>query len=146
VAVLGVLPPASVLAKENPQARVSGRLWRGSGTSQATAVTSGAVALLLQERPDAAPAQVKAALRRAASPLEGTRDGAGLLRLGPVATEAADDPAYGPGTGDPTGEGSFDANSWSANSWSANSWSANSWSANSWSANSWSANSWSWAS
>jgi serine protease AprX len=144
VGVLGVLPPSSVIAKDNPKARVSGRLWRGSGTSQATAVTSGAVALLLQDRPGASPAQVKAALRRAAQPLDGVRDGAGLLRLGEVATDAADDPAYGPGTGDPTGEGGFDANSWSANSWSANSWSANSWSANSWSANSWSANSWSW--
>lgn len=138
VGVLGVLPPSSVLAREHPQARERGRLWRGSGTSQAAAVTSGAVALLLAEHPGASPAQVKAALRRAASPLDGDRDGAGLLTLGPVAADAADDPAYGPGTGDPTGEGSFDANSWSANSWSANSWSANSWSANSWSANSWS--------
>ncbi len=144
VGVLGVLPPSSVLAQENPKARVSGRLWRGSGTSQAAAVTSGAVALLLQQHPQASPAQVKAALRRAAAPLAGDRDGAGLLRLDAVAGDAADDPAYGPGSGDPTGEGGFDANSWSANSWSANSWSANSWSANSWSANSWSANSWSW--
>jgi len=60
VGVLGVLPPHSVIAKDNPQARAGGRLWRGSGTSQAAAVTSGAVALLLQERP-AAPA---AAARR----------------------------------------------------------------------------------
>lgn len=133
VGVLGVLPPDSVLAKQNPQARADGRLWRGSGTSQAAAVTSGAAALLLQQHPAASPAQVKAALRRAADDLTGERDGAGLLRLARATVEAADDPAYGPGTGDPTGEGSFDANSWSANSWSANSWSANSWSANSWS-------------
>ncbi len=138
VGVLGVLPPSSVLAKANPGARIGGRLWRGSGTSQAAAVTSGAVALLLAEHPSAAPAQVKAALRRAATDLSGERDGAGLLRLGPVASDAVDDPAYGSGAGNPTGEGTFDANSWSANSWSANSWSANSWSANSWSANSWS--------
>lgn len=134
VGVLGVLPPSSVLAKQNPRARAGGRLWRGSGTSQAAAVTSGAVALLLQERPAATPGQLKAALRRAATPLpDGDRDGAGLLRLGPVTSDALDDPAYGPGTGDPTGEGAFNANSWSANSWSAHSWSANSWSANSWS-------------
>lgn len=136
VGVLGVLPPASVIAKANPSARAGGRLWRGSGTSQATAVTSGAVALLLQQHPAAGPAQVKAALRRAASNLTGERDGAGLLTLGPLASEAADDPAYG--TGEQTGEAGFDASAWNANSWSANSWSANSWSANSWSANSWS--------
>lgn len=134
VAVLGVLPSSSVLARQNPQARAAGRLWRGSGTSQATAVTSGAVALLLQSAPSADPAQVKAALRRAADPLAGDRDGAGLLRLGRATDEAADEPALGPATG----EDGFDRATWDANSWSANSWSANSWSANSWSAGSWS--------
>jgi serine protease AprX len=144
VAVLGVLPPSSVLARSHPEARVAGRLWRGSGTSQATAVTSAAAALLLAERPDATPAQVKAALRSAALDLAGSGDGAGLLRLATgELVDGALEPGAGPGGSDPTGEGSFDANSWSANSWSANSWSANSWSANSWSANSWSANSWS---
>ena len=139
VSVLGVLPPGSVLARSHPEARVSGRLWRGSGTSQATAVTSAAAALLLAERPEASPAQVKAALRRAALDVAGSGDGAGLLRL--ASGEHADgalEPGAGPRGSDPTGEGSFDANSWSANSWSANSWSATSWSANSWSANSWS--------
>lgn len=141
VGVLGVLPPGSVIAHENPEARATGSLWRGSGTSQAAAVTSGAAALLLAQSPSATPAQVKAGLRSAASPLAGSRDGAGLLRLaGPG--HPSSEPGTG-GTGDPSGEAGFDANSWSANSWSANSWSANSWSANSWSANSWSANSWS---
>jgi serine protease AprX len=144
VGVLGVLPASSVLARDNPQARAGGRLWRGSGTSQAAAVTSGAVALLLEQAPDSTPAEVKAALRSAARPLPGERDGAGLLQLAaPGTVPGADEPSAGPGGSDPTGEGGFDANSWSANSWSANSWSANSWSANSWSANSWSANSWS---
>ena len=144
VRVLGVLPPASVLARAHPEGAAGGALWRGTGTSQATAVTSGVAALLLAARPDATPAEVKGALRRAARPLDGDRDGAGLLRTAAAVHPASDDPA-GPGPGgDPTGEGGFDANSWSANSWSANSWSANSWSANSWSANSWSANSWSW--
>ena len=144
VSVLGVLPPSSVLARTHPEARVSGRLWRGSGTSQATAVTSAAAALLLAERPDATPGQVKAALRRAAVDLPDSGDGAGLLRLATgELVDGPHEPGAGPGGSDPTGEASFDANSWSANSWSANSWSANSWSANSWSANSWSANSWS---
>ena len=153
VSVLGVLPPDSVVARSNSGSHVRGDLWRGSGTSQATAVTSGVVALLLQDQPDATPAQVKAAVRSAARPLPGTRDGAGLLRLPRGQADRPDDgdgagdrDSNGTGDGDgtsrgadPTGEGGFDANSWSANSWSANSWSANSWSANSWSANSWSA-------
>lgn len=138
VGVLGVLPPTSRIALDNPAAHAGGALWRGNGTSQAAAVTSGAAALLLAEHPGASPAQVKGALRVAAQPLDGERDGAGLLRLADGLADGSD-PSVGSGHGDPTGEGSFDANSWSANSWSANSWSANSWSANSWSANSWSA-------
>jgi serine protease AprX len=144
--VFGVVPADSVVAREHPGSNLVGDLWRGSGTSQATAVTSGAAALLLARYPQATPDQVKASLRTAARPLPDPRAGKGLLRAtrllvsGPDGTDASGN--------DLTGESGFDeltwaANSWSANSWSANSWSANSWSANSWSANSWSANSWS---
>jgi len=143
VSVLGVLPPGSWIARSHPQSRVTGALWRGTGTSQATAVTSGVVALLLQRQPDATPAEVKALLRSSARPLAGGRDGAGLLRLPRGRAEGADDTDLGDGGNDLTGEGSFDASSWSASSWSASSWSASSWSASSWSASSWSASSWS---
>jgi serine protease AprX len=46
-----------------------GRYFRGSGTSQAAAVVSGAAALLLQQRPWLTPDQVKALLTRSAAPL-----------------------------------------------------------------------------
>ena len=136
VSVLGVLPAGSAVARAHTAAHVTGDLWRGSGTSQAAAVTSGAAALHLAAHPDDTPLQAKAALRASTQQLPGQRDGAGLLLL-----DGDPRPAKGSGgrSGDPTGEAGFDANSWSANSWSANSWSANSWSANSWSANSWSA-------
>jgi serine protease AprX len=52
-----------------PIARVGDSLFRGSGTSQATAVVSGAVALLLQKRPSLDPDQVKALLKASAIPL-----------------------------------------------------------------------------
>ena len=48
---------------------VSGTLFRGSGTSQAAAVVSGSVALLLQAYPDLTPEQVKLALTSSADPL-----------------------------------------------------------------------------
>ena len=48
---------------------VGGRFMRGSGTSQAAAVTSGAVALVLQRNPSLTPDEVKARLVVAARPL-----------------------------------------------------------------------------
>jgi serine protease AprX len=145
VSVLGVLPADSAVATQNPSAHAAGALWRGSGTSQSTAIVSGAAALLLQAHPSATPAQVKASLRTAARNLPGSRDGQGLLDPTTKLVSGADGTALD-GSGDLTGEASFDASSWSASSWSASSWSASSWSASSWSASSWSASSWSAAS
>jgi serine protease AprX len=57
------------------------RYLRGSGTSQATAVVSGAVAILLQQRPGLRPDEVKALLTRSADPLmlANPAQGAGVL-------------------------------------------------------------------
>jgi serine protease AprX len=72
----------------HPEGRVvgdtSGRLFRGSGTSQAAAVVSGAVALLLQAYPNLTPDQVKAALVQSASTMLFTSPrlaGAGQLNV-----------------------------------------------------------------
>ncbi len=142
VHVMGVLPADSLIAKANPSAAQRNGLWLGSGTSQATAVTSGTAALLLSKYPNATPAQIKGSLRDAANNVSGSGAGAGLLQSVKKLTSSADGQALD-GRGDLTGEGTFDASSWSASSWSASSWSASSWSASSWSASSWSASSWS---
>jgi serine protease AprX len=60
------------------------RFFRGSGTSQAAAVTSGAVALILQQRPNITPDQVKALLRSTAEKLPlppPEQQGAGLINM-----------------------------------------------------------------
>jgi serine protease AprX len=68
-----------------PEGRISSdveqRYFRGSGTSQATAVVSGAVALLLEQRPGLTPDQVKAVLTRSADPLSAKNpaQGAGVV-------------------------------------------------------------------
>ena len=59
-------------------------LLKGSGTSQAAAVVSGAVALLLERRPDLSPDQVKAIIKSTADPLSGPgpdAQGAGRLNV-----------------------------------------------------------------
>jgi serine protease AprX len=64
--VMGLNVPGSTLANNFPAA-VFGRYLRGSGTSQATAITSGAAADILSAHPDYTPDQVKAALTRSAT-------------------------------------------------------------------------------
>ncbi len=88
--------PGSTIDVANPQGLVagdsSGRLFRGSGTSQAAAVTSGAVALLLQAHPELTPDQVKADLTATAAPVKDASvldAGAGQIDLS-AALSAAD--------------------------------------------------------
>ena len=71
--VVSLRVPNSFVDQTHPEGRVpgdtEGRFFRGSGTSQATAVVSGEVALLLQARPNLTPDQVKSLLRDTADPL-----------------------------------------------------------------------------
>jgi serine protease AprX len=63
---------------------INSRFFRGSGTSQAAAVVSGAVALLLQSHPNARPGQIKAMIDQNASYLplaQQQAQGNGLLSL-----------------------------------------------------------------
>ena len=62
VSVQSLRVPGSYADEHFPEARVSGRLIKGSGTSQATAIVAGAAALFLQRYPTATPDQVKHAL------------------------------------------------------------------------------------
>lgn len=151
--VLGVLPADSAVAKANPQGWARAGLFKGSGTSEATAITSGVVAAYLSVHPDADPLAVKAAVRTDARAMRDARAGAGLVQM--TSSTVGDSPSA-------AGEASFDSASWNANAWTgvpgwqaqlesmwsgaawtAATWSAATWSAATWSASSWSAVSWS---
>ena len=69
VSILGLRAPGSYIDTEHPGSVVAERYLRGSGTSQAAAVVSGAVALLLDARPTLTPDAAKAVLRASATTL-----------------------------------------------------------------------------
>jgi serine protease AprX len=141
VGVLSLLPADSLLAVQNPAARQPNGLYRGSGTSQATAVTAGVAAMFLQEHPGASPAEVKASLRSAAKRVRGVGAGEGLVRT----TSRLVDPGKLTGSHNGTGEESLDTDAWGSNSWLDGAWvepNAQAWRAQRWHGDGWLAQSW----
>ncbi len=88
--IMSLRDPGSYADVNHPESRsADGRRFVGSGSSQAAAVVSGAVAVLLEARPNLTPNQVKNVLMRSATPLSAARancDGAGLLNVAEAAS------------------------------------------------------------
>jgi serine protease AprX len=170
--VVSLRNAGSYLDATYPAARIGERLFRGSGTSQAAAVVSGAAALLIQQRPTATPDEIKALLTGSAAPIPGAtaaQQGAGLVDLAKAkdtATPVGAKQTFALSTGigslelsrgsvhvtvngravsgevDVRGK-SFDVRNWAAGLKSGANWSGMSWSGMSWSGMSWSGMSWS---
>ncbi|MCA1832084.1 MAG: S8 family serine peptidase [Actinomycetota bacterium] len=156
--------PGSTIDSANPGSRVEGAYFKGSGTSMAAAVTAGAAALLLSQRPELSPDQVKAVLMGSANAIPaGDVDtvGAGVVNAADAMTTSA--PTNLPPVPDRPGNASsfpwlqgrnFDwfgdagigyrwlAREWNAREWAARSWDARSWDAREWAAREWGARSW----
>jgi serine protease AprX len=139
----------------------SGRFFRGSGTSQATAFVAGEAALLLQKRPGLTPAQVKELLRSTARPLLLAHPAMGFGETDPVRAlswptplltprypkssgsgllEASRGGAHvlDPRTGTPlTGEVDVLGGAWNGTAWASRSGSASSWTGGSWNGTTW---------
>jgi serine protease AprX len=82
VSVLSLRDNGSSIDAANPSARVGDTLFRGSGTSQAAAVVSASVALLLQAKPSATPNQIKDWLVKSATNVpNGTAAALGLKQI-----------------------------------------------------------------
>jgi serine protease AprX len=107
--VVSLRSPNSYLDATYPGGRTGERFFRGTGTSQSAAVVSGAAALLLEQRPELTPDQVKALLTGTARKLpssEAKAQGNGLIDL--AAASAAVTPAAVQVWERATGTGSLD--------------------------------------
>jgi serine protease AprX len=165
--------PGSFLDENHQNAVVDDRFFKGSGTSQASAVVSGAVALLLQQRPYMTPDQVKALLMDTASPAKGPAEckGSGMLDLHKAiltpsisAANSAQNATAGTGTGTIQGARSsvalggsdhplvgeidifgnvWDPAAWAPSAAAGSAWDDGDWNGTSWSGTSWSGTSWS---
>ena len=169
--IVSLRDTGSVIDTEYPKAVVNTRYFKGSGTSQATAVTSGAVALLLQAHPTWTPDQVKAAVTTTAVPLPqaSVQDrGAGLLNLvgantavltassqpftrssGLGSLESARGTAHvGVNGVDLTGEKDIFGHAWTPSTWNSASaagtaWTGGTWNGSVWAGSCWCGTSWS---
>ena len=164
--IVSLRDPGSVVDTEYPKAEVGTRFFKGSGTSQATAVVSGAAALLLQQRPWLTPDQVKALLTGTASAMPGASPqlrGAGLVNVAaasvaPVLGPATQTWPSATGTGslesargsihvsdggvDLTGERDIFGQPWNAAAWSTASRNDDAWSGGTWNDSVWSGTCW----
>jgi serine protease AprX len=168
--VLGLRDPNSAVDLAYPSAEVGSRFFRGSGTSQAAAVTSGAVALLLQRYPSLTPDAVKRQLMNTATAFStsSTFRGNGLLNVRAAEVAPANSATqskidYGIGTGsldaargdtrvsDGTsvlaGEKDIFGRPWVPSTWSAltskgTPWNGGTWNGGPWSGNGWTGVSW----
>src|SRR4051812_374140 len=107
--VVSLRVPNGQLDAAYPGARTGERFFRGSGTSQAAAVVSGGAALLLQQRPNLKPDQVKALLTGSARQLpaaDAVAQGNGLIDL--AAAKAAPTPSGSQTWERSTGSGSLE--------------------------------------
>ncbi len=109
----GLRVPNGYLDVKYPEGRINDRYFRGSGTSQATAITAGAAALILQKFPSATPEDVKKLLAYTAVTIpsgDPQAQGAGAINLTLAATKTpADYAAVNQTYPTATGTGSLEA-------------------------------------
>jgi serine protease AprX len=168
----GLRVPGSYVDAHHPEGIIDDRFFRGSGTSQAAAVASGAVALVLQKYPNLTPDGVKRFFANNAVKLGGfdsQAQGAGEIRLGTMLT-AKPDTGYQQKFTAATGTGTIDgargqdrvtrdgvalqgeqdifgkplsASSLATLEASGSSWSGGTWNGSTWSGSTWSGSTWS---
>jgi serine protease AprX len=160
----------SYIDQTHPEGQLDARYARGSGTSEATAITSGAIALILQKYPNLTPDQVKKLITDNALKLKGSSNevqGAGELSLGPLlmATASSSTQKFTPSTGTGSLElargedhisrdgvilqgeqdifgAHFDSAAMALAEAAGNTWTGGTWNGNTWTGNTWTGNTW----
>ncbi len=166
--VVALRSPGSTIEQNNGKALVGSSYIRGSGTSQAAAVTSGAAALLLAARPGLTPDQVKALLTSTASPIPSSSryaQGAGRLQVeaasaAPTPTSVQPLPGNGLGSIDASrgsgrvvatcngaaveirGEVDVRCQAWNGSRWTGSRWSGDAWTGVAWKGAEWTGVAW----
>jgi serine protease AprX len=153
VSIASYRVPGSTIDTLVPSARYDTDLFKGSGSSQAAAVTAASAARLIGAYPSMTPDEVKDTLVRSTEHELGY--GAHIVGTGMIDTEDAwQEPRYGadqnhptaagPGTGIVTPSGStWSGGTWSGSTWSGSTWSGTTWSGGTWSGGTWSGGTWS---
>jgi serine protease AprX len=167
----GLRVPGSYIDQTHPEGLIDSRYFRGSGASQATAITSGAAAVLLQKYPNATPDQIRKQIMRYAPALSGCglqSCGAGELSLTAMLGKSL--PSYVNTAAASTGTGTleaargsdhltlngvtltgeqdifgkpFNAAAMATLEAAGSSWSGGTWNGSTWSGSSWSGSTWS---
>lgn len=150
------VPGSAVDRQYGGGSAVSSSLMRGSGTSEAAAITSGAAALLIGQRPGITPDQVKSTMAVHSTwlpNLSGTNLGAGELNMNWTLNAATEyrtqswPSAYGAPATVSSVQSARAANSpsgatWTGATWTAHSWAGATWTGATWTGSTWTSRSW----
>ena len=166
----GLRVPNGFIDTTHPEGVLGTRYFRGSGSSQAAAITSGSIALILQKYPNLTPDQVKKFLTSNAKKVPGADSqvqGAGEIALAaligktPVSFTQSFAAATGTGSVEAargtdhvaqagvalSGEKDIFGKPWTASTagstWSGGTWNGSTWSGSTWSGSTWSGSTWS---
>jgi serine protease AprX len=168
--IIATRSPGSTIETTNPNALVGTAYIKGSGSSEATAVTSGAAALLLGAHPTWTPDQVKYALTSTASRIAGvatTVQGAGRIQISAAVNTAPGQPVQQVSSALGTGSlaaarGAMSPVSitcngqtkvlndetttwcapWDSSAWTSSAWTSSAWTSSAWTSSAWTSSAW----
>jgi serine protease AprX len=150
--VISLRDPGSFADFFFPQARVGDRFFRGTGTSQAAAIVAGAAALVLEQRPELTPDQVKGLLMSTAQEIpsaSGLCESAGLIDMKtlfrvstPAAVQTWPLATNSGAEGRIEVDGQWDGQTWGGQTWGGQTWGGQTWGGQTWGGQTWGGQTW----